>query len=700
MYYLFNYGDNQPMKNSIQYQRPPQTITRLISLTILISISSFLSNPVHGDVISQPNHTIQAAGWLRSLEFSPDGKYLFFATTSSVNLYELKENKFIFQSKDYSRINSASLSPNQRQFAVVGKKGVKIVDIQDGSYFSLREEEMGTCRYSADGERLFLGTLESPGAVLAYDPYTWNQTIISKVLEFAPFSIEPSPDQTKIAFVANHPNSFSPDAKSLSSIPLYDIQSYKLIRTLDGNLRETCAVAYTPDGRFLISGGRDGFLRIWDLETGNQIRNYPIEKIVWSLAVTPNNQYIVAGEESNTIQIIDFYSGEHKRTLQYTKIKGVVGIDVEISPDGNYVATGAFEDNTVDLWDIRDLNTSSETPVETPSVTPTPSRTPVPTPTNTPTMQTAERIYTLGKNGDKDDPGIMYAVAFSPDNQRIYTADYQKRIIAWNKKTAEILHIFQSDIEFPSKLQLTQNGNHVWLGGQHQGGYKIVGWDTDTGDEIYSKKWEYIFYAWEVTPDESSILYGSWNDGAILINKNSDNILGHYIAQENIRKIENLQLSPQGDRALIAEWNQESFPNYTQATIWDLKTGKAIRSFPYDNRRIDRVFWSQDERYVYLNSWANRPDGDLDNYYLDQYVVSTGEHLFRQIISSDNRIALSPDGTRILKIRYQEGAARPRICYVDNRLLHRGNSKKLPSPAIHQYNGIFARRRRNSYGFE
>lgn len=341
-----------------------------------------------------------------------------------------------------------------------------------------------------------------------------------------------------------------------------------------------------------------------------------------------------------------------------------------------FPAFGAMKGDAIDLWNIHNSNSISETPIETPTDPPTPFLTPVPTPTSAPTMQIAKRVYTLGKFCDENDPAAIYDVAFSSDNQRIFTADYKKRVIVWNKNTSEILHIFQSDIEYPYTLQVTQNGNHVWLGGQHHGGHKIVGWDTDTGEEFFLKEWKSIFYAWEFMPDDASILYGSWSDGAFLIDRKSGDVLKRYTAPEGFRQIRFLKLSPQGDLALFAELDDLDFPNYTQVSIWNLKTGKVIHSFPYYKRRVENVFWSNDSNYVFLHSWANRPDGELDDCYLDQYEVRTGEHIFRQIVSSDNRIALSPEGTRILTVRYQDGVASRRIFYVDLIDYYTGNILK------------------------
>jgi WD40 repeat protein len=48
------------------------------------------------------------------------------------------------------------------------------------------------------------------------------------------------------------------------SIQVFDSTSYQLKKKLDGHTNSVFAVNFTPDGKYLISGGRDAHIRIWD----------------------------------------------------------------------------------------------------------------------------------------------------------------------------------------------------------------------------------------------------------------------------------------------------------------------------------------------------------------------------------------------------------------------------------------------------
>jgi WD40 repeat protein len=76
---------------------------------------------------------------------------------------------------------------------------------------------------------------------------------------------------------------------------------------LSGHKNDVNSVAYSPDGRIIVSGSDDNTIRIWDAHTGAEIREPLTGHTGWvrSVAYSPNGQNIVSGADDKTIRIWD-----------------------------------------------------------------------------------------------------------------------------------------------------------------------------------------------------------------------------------------------------------------------------------------------------------------------------------------------------------------------------------------------------------
>src|SRR5580700_8264610 len=72
---------------------------------------------------------------------------------------------------------------------------------------------------------------------------------------------------------------FSPDGKKLvtggfdSTIKFWDVGAGEEIRTLNGP-GPVDSIAFSPNGKFLVSGGEDGAIILWNAETGEEVRRF------------------------------------------------------------------------------------------------------------------------------------------------------------------------------------------------------------------------------------------------------------------------------------------------------------------------------------------------------------------------------------------------------------------------------------------
>jgi WD40 repeat protein len=63
------------------------------------------------------------------------------------------------------------------------------------------------------------------------------------------------------------------------------------------------SAVYSPDGRFVVSGGADGTVRFWDVCTGQNLATLGAHSSVWQVAFSSDGGYLAAGYADGTINV-------------------------------------------------------------------------------------------------------------------------------------------------------------------------------------------------------------------------------------------------------------------------------------------------------------------------------------------------------------------------------------------------------------
>jgi RNA polymerase sigma factor (sigma-70 family) len=121
------------------------------------------------------------------------------------------------------------------------------------------------------------------------------------------------------------------------------------IRSLAGHKERVTSVAYSPDGRWLATAAWDGTVRLWDSQTGEEVRRLDVPPTrnykpasLREILFSPDNEFVVVAQQAMPnepgVIVWNRRSGERVREFQ--------ALCAAFSPDGQQIACGGWDVGT------------------------------------------------------------------------------------------------------------------------------------------------------------------------------------------------------------------------------------------------------------------------------------------------------------------------------------------------------------------
>jgi WD40 repeat protein len=313
---------------------------------------------------------------------------------------------------------------------------------------------------------------------------------------------------------------FSPDGRILvtatntTAITLWDLLAKKKLRTFGGHPYSTQQMVFSPDGQTLATGKPDGTIHLWDVATGAQLRTFKGNKNDDSLPLvfSPDSRTF-ASAEGSSIKLWDAASGAELRSLggHLTFTFGMA-----VSPDGVTLVTAGSGD-TIRLWNVKTENLlnirAKDCGLTDAAFSPDGHTLAIACGNRTVklwSVDTGKEIRTLDWNSEVP---RFKSVTFSPDGRMLAAGDSEESFVLWDTRTGKLLSVLGGHDETTSTAVFSADRRQLVTG---SGEYTVRLWNLKdasagriTRRSVRVLEGDYIIHSMALSPDGRTLAIGT-----------------------------------------------------------------------------------------------------------------------------------------------------------------------------------------------
>lgn len=414
------------------------------------------------------------------------------------------------------------------------------------------------------------------------------------------------------------------------------------IYTLQGHTGEVQCASFSRDGKYIVTGGRDG-AKVWDARTGAHLFDLKgHEVLVAAASFSRDGSRIVTGSWDNTAMVWDARTG--KRLLTLAGHTDMVR-SVAFSPDGSRIVTGSA-DKTVKVWDANAggkplLDIKCRTQGVTGGVecvTFSPDGTLIVAGSWDKSARILDAKTGMSLRELSGHTAVVLSVCFSPDGTRVVTGSFDGTAKVFDAGNATLLHELRGHLLGVTGVAFSPDGTRIATSSDDRTA-RI--WDARTGVSLVTLKGH--------RSAVNSVAFGP--DSTRVVSSSKDKTAKVWDVRRGTPQLElNVRLiSPTGS-AFSPDCTRIVTGTYGNvAKVWDARSGELVHELKGHRFRVSSAAYSSDGTRIVTAS---------EDRTAIVWDARSGTQLFDLKDHSQNVVsaAFSTDGSRIVTASWDKTA--------------------------------------------